>query len=95
MSAYFFDSNAIVRRYVNEQGSSWVTATVDRTSSARIYVAAITGVEMVAAFARKLKASTLVRWMPPPQFHAFITISLRSKCHHTKLFLSNGAIASR
>jgi uncharacterized protein len=55
VTAYFFDSSALFKRYENEQGSSWVAATVDPTSGARIYVAAITGVEVIAAFARKVK----------------------------------------
>ena len=57
MAAYFFDSSAIVKRYVNERGSAWVAATTDPTGGARVYVAAITGVEVVAVFARKLKGN--------------------------------------
>ncbi|MFY9621419.1 MAG: type II toxin-antitoxin system VapC family toxin [Pyrinomonadaceae bacterium] len=57
MSAYFFDSSAIVKRYVNEQGSDWVATTVSQASGSHIYVAAITGVEVVAAFARKRKGN--------------------------------------
>jgi uncharacterized protein len=50
--AYFFDSSAIVKRYLSENGSDWVAAIADRTSSVRIYMAAITGVEVVAAITR-------------------------------------------
>lgn len=57
MAAYFFDSSAIVKRYVNEQGSTWVAATTDPISGARILLAAITGVEVVATLARKLKGN--------------------------------------
>lgn len=59
MPAYFFDSSAIVKRYVNEQGSPWVAATTDPATGAYVYVAAITGVEVVAAFARKRKGSLI------------------------------------
>ena len=55
MPAYFFDSSAIVKRYVNEQGSEWVAATTNPASKAHIYIASITGVEVVATFARKRK----------------------------------------
>lgn len=55
MAAYFFDSSAIIKRYVNEQGSTWVASTTDPSTGAHVYGAAITGVEVVAAFARKLK----------------------------------------
>ena len=55
MAAYFFDSSALVKRYINETGTAWVRGITDPSSGARIYVAAITGVEVVAAVARKLK----------------------------------------
>ena len=55
MAAYFFDSSAIVKRYVNEKGSAWVAAITDPTQGAVIYVAAISGVEATATFARKLR----------------------------------------
>ena len=57
MVAYFFDTSALVKRYVNEQGSTWVAATIDPTAGARVYVASITGVEVISAIARKLKGN--------------------------------------
>jgi predicted nucleic acid-binding protein len=57
VSAYFFDSSAIVKRYVKEEGSAWVISTSDRASGAHVYLASITGVEVVAALARKRKGS--------------------------------------
>ena len=57
MAAYFFDTSALVKRYVNEQGSTWVAATIDPTAGARVYVASITGVEVISAIARKLKGN--------------------------------------
>ncbi|MCA1614267.1 MAG: type II toxin-antitoxin system VapC family toxin [Acidobacteria bacterium] len=57
MVAYFFDTSALVKRYVNEQGSTWVAAAIDPATGARVYVAAITGVEVVSAIARKLKGN--------------------------------------
>jgi predicted nucleic acid-binding protein len=59
VAEYFFDSSAIVKRYVNEQGSVWVAATTDPTTGTSIYVVAISGVEVVAALARKLKGNLL------------------------------------
>jgi predicted nucleic acid-binding protein len=59
VAAYFFDSSAIVKRYVNEQGSDWVTATIDATLGSHVYVAAISGVEVIATFARKLNGNHL------------------------------------
>lgn len=54
MAAYFFDSSAIVKRYVNETGTAWVINITDPAAGARVYVAAITGVEVVSAVTRRL-----------------------------------------
>ncbi len=54
MTAYFFDSSAIVKRYVNETGTPWVISTTDPAAGARVYVTAITGVEVVSAITRRL-----------------------------------------
>jgi predicted nucleic acid-binding protein len=59
VGAYFFDSSAIVKRYVNEKGSAWVAETTDPAIGAYVYVASITGVEVVAAFARKRKGNLI------------------------------------
>lgn len=48
---FFFDSSAIVKRYVQESGSAWVLQLSAPASGHRIYVAAITGVEVVSALA--------------------------------------------
>lgn len=40
---------------MNEQGSTWVADITDPTTGAHVYVATITGVEVVSAFARKLR----------------------------------------
>jgi uncharacterized protein len=57
VAAYFSDSRALVKRYVNEQGSMWVEATTDPDSGAHVYMAAITGVEVIAALSRKRKGN--------------------------------------
>lgn len=53
MSAYFFDSSAVVKRYVNETGTAWVTSILAPTAGHDIYVTRITGVEVVSAIARR------------------------------------------
>ena len=55
MAAYFLDSSALVKRYAAETGSAWVENLTDPRSGNRIYVAAITHVEVIAAIARKKK----------------------------------------
>ena len=53
MAAYFFDSSALVKRYVTETGTAWVTGLLDPAARHRLYVARITGAEVIAALARK------------------------------------------
>lgn len=52
MAIYYFDSSALVKNYVQEIGTLWVNGLVSPAAGHRIYVASITGVEIVAAFAR-------------------------------------------
>ena len=59
MAAYFLDSSALVKRYAADTGSAWVENLTDPRSGNRIYVAAITHVEVVAAIARKKKGLLL------------------------------------
>jgi predicted nucleic acid-binding protein len=53
VTVYFFDSSAIVKRYVRETGTAWVINITDLTMDNRIYVARITGVEVVSAITRQ------------------------------------------
>lgn len=59
MPAYFFDSSAIVKRYANEEGSAWVMATTDAALGALVYLASITGVEVIAGLTRKRKGNVI------------------------------------
>ena len=59
MAAYFLDSSALVKRYFREAGSAWVENLTDPRSGNRIFVAAITHVEVIAAIARKKKGLLL------------------------------------
>lgn len=51
--AYFFDSSAIVKRYVRETGTAWVRRLTRRGQPDPIYLARITAVEVTAAIARR------------------------------------------
>jgi len=53
MSAYFFDSSALVKRYVREKGTDLVKAIIDPDAANEIYIARISGAEVVAAIARR------------------------------------------
>jgi len=59
VAAYFLDSSALVKRYAAETGSAWVENLTDPRSGNRIFVAAITHVEVIAAIARKKKGLLL------------------------------------
>jgi hypothetical protein len=53
--AYFLDSSALVKRYVQETGTSWVRSITRRSPSTVIYIARITTVEVSCAIARRRK----------------------------------------
>jgi predicted nucleic acid-binding protein len=58
-AAYFVDSSALVKRYVQEVGTSWVRGITRRSPSTVIYIARITAVEVTCAVARRRKGKTL------------------------------------
>lgn len=53
MPVHFCDSSALVKRYVTETGTAWLTATLDPNVGGRIYIAQITIVEVVSAVTRR------------------------------------------
>ena len=59
MAAYFVDSSALVKRYVQEAGTRRVRSLTRRNPLNRIYLARITAVEVTAAVARRRKGRTL------------------------------------
>src|SRR5438270_11459436 len=59
MAAYFLDSSALVKRYAAETGTAWVKGLIDPAAGTLVLVARITGVETVAALARKRKGDLL------------------------------------
>jgi len=59
MGAYYFDSSALVKRYAQEVGSPWVGSLTDTRSGHDIFTALVTGVEIVAAIARKAQIGSI------------------------------------
>ena len=59
MAVYFFDSSALVKRYVQETGSAWVIGLTDKQAQNPIYIACITAVAITAAMARRVRGRTL------------------------------------
>jgi len=58
MNAFFFDSSAIVKNYVAETGTAWVQTLID-TPTNRVYIARISGAEVVAAFVRRTRGNAI------------------------------------
>ncbi|HKP12191.1 MAG TPA: type II toxin-antitoxin system VapC family toxin [Blastocatellia bacterium] len=58
MAAYFFDSSAVVKRYVNETGTLWVSG-IAADGANKVYVVRLTLVEVVSAMTRKARGAEI------------------------------------
>ena len=61
MASYFFDSSALVKRYVNERGTVWVTSLIDPVAGHEIFLARLSGVEVLSAIKRRERTATLAQ----------------------------------
>ena len=61
MAIYYFDSSAAVKKYVAEQGTSWILSLVKPSAKNIIYLAQITGVEVVSAISRRYRNGGLTQ----------------------------------
>ena len=52
MNIFFFDTSALVKRYVDENGSEWVKDTTSVANNNPIILSHITWVEVLSAFTR-------------------------------------------
>ena len=59
MAVYFFDSSAVVKRYVQESGTGWIQRLAHPRAGNLTYLARITAVEVCAAIARRRRAGTV------------------------------------
>ena len=59
MALYFFDSSALVKRYVHERGSMWVRETTAATSGHLIHLSLLTAAEIASALARRQREGSL------------------------------------
>lgn len=59
MAGHFFDSSGIVKRYVNETGTSWVTGLLRPGARHAIHLARITGVEVISALVRRRRGGSI------------------------------------
>lgn len=58
MAVYFFDTSALAKRYASEDGTKWVQALTDPAAGNDIYIARITGAEIIAAIRKKVREGT-------------------------------------
>jgi uncharacterized protein len=59
MAVHFLDSSALVKRYISEIGSAWVSGLFDPVLGHEVFVAAVSGVEIVAAVTRRTRGSSI------------------------------------
>src|SRR5215813_11140453 len=59
MPAYYFDTSALAKRYVEEVGSAWVQALVAQQSGQTIYTSVLTQPELVSALRRRVREGLL------------------------------------
>jgi len=59
LTAYFLDSSALVKRYVSETGSAWVQQITAPQTGNLLFIARITWVEVLSAFARRQREGSL------------------------------------
>ena len=59
MARLFFESSALVKRYIQETGTAWVDQLLNPTARHLIHVARLTGVEIISAIARRVRTGTL------------------------------------
>jgi uncharacterized protein len=78
MALYFFDSSALVKQYVHEQGSVWVRETTASVSSHLIHISLLTVAEIASAPARRRREGSLSTSERDRIFGAFLVDCARS-----------------
>ena len=59
MSTCYFDTSALLKRYLNESGSGWIRKLADPAYGNIVVVCDLTSVEVFSAFARRQREGTL------------------------------------
>ncbi len=73
MAAYFVDSSALVKRYVIESGTPWVRNLCAPAAGNTLYIARITGAEVIAALSRRARMGSLTQSTAQSALVAFRT----------------------
>lgn len=59
MAHYYFDSSAVVKRYVSEIGTAWIRGLFTASDNHTIYLVRISGAEIVAALFRRARTGSI------------------------------------
>ena len=59
MSHYYLDASALVKRYVDEVGSDWLRTIIASTRPLLLFTSRMTIVEVISAFARRVREGSL------------------------------------
>ncbi|MBL8798066.1 MAG: type II toxin-antitoxin system VapC family toxin [Planctomycetia bacterium] len=59
MACLYFDSSALVKRYVLETGTAWISSLVAPAAGHECVIATITGVELLAAFYLRTRVGSI------------------------------------
>jgi uncharacterized protein len=59
MVSYFFDTSALIKRYITEAGTAQVRLMTQQSSGNRTFVAQVTPIELASALARRERESTI------------------------------------
>lgn len=91
MTAYYVDTSALVKRYVDEVGSVWLRASLDPTLQPLIVISHLLIAEMTSAFTRRMREGALSR-----DDYARLRDAFRSDClSEYQVFLVNQAVIDR
>ena len=78
MALYFFDSSALVKRYVHEPASVWVRHTTASASGHLIHLSPLTTAEIASALARRGREGSLSTFERDRLFGTFLIDCSRS-----------------
>jgi predicted nucleic acid-binding protein len=83
VASFFLDSSAVVKRYVAEVGTGWVRVFMARAAGHDLFLARITGVEVVSALVRRIPA------LPPSQLVRTVRVFQHDLGNHFRLVATN------
>ena len=86
---YFWDSSALVKRYIRETGTLWVKDTLRRSKRSERLIAKVTGAEIAAALARKQRMREISDRNRRKALRAFLQHFRRS---YTKIEVSDTVV---